>query len=71
METRKVLEMGGGTMLISLPKAWAKKNKLARGSSVFVEEISSRRLMVRPISNEETDVKTVIIEITRRRTHHT
>jgi phosphate uptake regulator len=62
METRKVLEMGGGTMLISLPKAWAKKNKLARGSSVFVDEISSRRLLVRPIASEDRDVKSVIIE---------
>lgn len=54
--------MGGGTMLISLPKAWARKNKIARGSSVFVDEISSRRLMVRPMGGEERDVKTAVIE---------
>ena len=49
MDTRKVLEMGGGTFLISLPKSWAKKNGIVRGSSVAVEEISARRLMVKPI----------------------
>lgn len=62
METRKVLEMGGGTMLISLPKEWAKKNKLSRGASVVVDEISSRRLLVKPMGGEERDVKTVVID---------
>jgi phosphate uptake regulator len=62
METRKVLEMGGGTMLISLPKAWAKRNKLVRGGSVMVEEMSPRRLMVSPMTGREHDIKTVLIE---------
>jgi len=52
MDTRKVLEMGGGTVLISLPKSWAKKNGIVRGTSVAVEEISARRLMVKPISDK-------------------
>lgn len=52
MDTRKVLEMGGGTMIISLPKGWARKNGIVRGSSVAVEEISPRRLMVRPIGEK-------------------
>jgi phosphate uptake regulator len=52
LDTRKVLEMGGGTVLISLPKSWAKKNGVVRGSSVCVEEISARRLMVRPLGGE-------------------
>lgn len=53
MDTRKVLEMGRGTVLISLPKKWAKKNGIVRGSSVAVEELSERRLMVKPIGEEE------------------
>ncbi len=52
MDTRKVLEMGGGTVLISLPKSWARRNGVFRGSSVLVEEISARRLMVEPIGEQ-------------------
>ena len=63
MDTRKVLEMGGGTVLISLPKDWARRNGIVRGTSVVVEEISARRLMVRPIAEEgkrEEDPEVVI-----------
>src|SRR5208282_3802669 len=67
MDTRKVLEMGGGTVLISLPKSWAKKNGIVRGSSVAVEEISGRRLMVKPIGEKGTKVedREVVIEYPR------
>jgi phosphate uptake regulator len=67
MDTRKVLEMGGGTVLISLPKDWAKKNGIVRGSTVAVEEISARRLLVRPIEGGETakETKEVVIEYPR------
>ncbi len=67
MDTRKVLEMGGGTVLISLPKGWAKKNGIVRGSSVAVEEISARRLMVKPIGEKGTgpEENEVVIEYPR------
>lgn len=58
--------MGGGTVLISLPKGWAKKNGVIRGSSVAVEEVSGRRLMVKPIE-EGTKMaeREVVIEYPR------
>ena len=67
MDTRKVLEMGGGTVLISLPKSWARKNGIVRGSSVAVEEVSARRLMVKPIGEEGTkaEEQEVVIEYPR------
>ncbi len=67
MDTRKVLEMGGGTVLISLPKSWAKKNGIVRGSSVSVEEISARRLMVKPIGEKgaKPEEREVVIEYPR------
>src|SRR5438105_2937606 len=67
MDTRKVLEMGGGTVLISLPKSWAKKNGVVRGSSVAVEEISARRLMVKPIGEKGIgpEDREVVIEYPR------
>ncbi len=67
MDTRKVLEMGGGTVLISLPKDWARKNGIVRGSSVAVEEISARRLLVRPIDERAAseEAREVVIEYPR------
>jgi phosphate uptake regulator len=70
MDTRKVLEMGGGTVLISLPKKWAQRNKVARGSSVLVEEVSPSRLMVSPVGTEEQAPKTAIIEYPRENLSH-
>lgn len=52
MDARKVLEMGGGTLLISLPKAWARRNGIAKGGSVLVEEVTADRLVVRPLEGE-------------------
>lgn len=65
MNIRKVLEMGGGTVVISLPKAWAKKNGVVRGTSVAVEEISPRRLLVHPIETGTDRPKEVTIEYPR------
>ena len=45
--------MGGGTVLISLPKAWARRNGVVKGASVLVEEVSTSRLMVTPMSREQ------------------
>jgi phosphate uptake regulator len=53
MDARKVLEMGGGTVLISLPKSWARRNGIVKGASVLVEELSSSRLIVSPIGREQ------------------
>ncbi len=61
MDARKVLEMGGGTVLISLPKAWAKRNGIVKGGSVLVEEISPNRLIVSPMSREQEPKTAVVV----------
>ena len=43
--------MGGGTLLISLPKDWAKRNGVKKGATMAVDELSSRKLIVRPIED--------------------
>ena len=70
METRKVLEMGGGTVLISLPKGWARRNNVTRGGSVLVEEISPGRLMVSPVGSDDKPEKTTVIEYPRENISH-
>ncbi len=65
METRKVQEMGHGTVLVSLPKKWAKNNGIAGGTTVAVEEISPRRLLIHPIESGLVRPKEVKIEYPR------
>ena len=48
MELRKIQRTGGGTFLVSLPKSWAKRNGLDRGSLVAISERVDGRLTVDP-----------------------
>lgn len=62
MNTRKVLEMGGGTYLVSLPKSWARKNGVKKGAVLAVEEVGGRKLLVRPIEQGEEEARQTAIE---------
>jgi len=62
MNTRKVLEMGGGTLLISLPKDWAKRNGVKKGATVAVDELSARKLIVRPIEDVAEKPREITVE---------
>ena len=64
MDTRKVLEMGG-SFLVSIPKDWAKRNGVSKGNTVVVEELSERRLVVRPIERIESAPKEIEVEYPR------
>ena len=64
MNARKVLEMGG-SFLVSIPKDWAKRNRVSKGDTVVVEELSERRLVVRPIEKEEGAPREVEVEYPR------
>lgn len=62
MNARKVLEMGGGTLLVSLPKAWARKNGIGKGSTVAVDELSGRKLLVRPMEEAAESPREVVVD---------
>ncbi len=62
MNARKVLEMGGGTLLISLPKDWAKRNGVKKGATVSVDELSARKLIVRPIEDVAEKPREIEVE---------
>src|SRR3989441_2824551 len=64
MNARKVLEMGG-SFLVSIPKDWAKRNRVSKGDTVVVEELSDRRLIVRPIEQSEGAPRVVEVEYPR------
>jgi len=46
MELRKVQRTSGGTFFVCLPKGWAERNGLNRGSTVAISETSDGRLVV-------------------------
>ena len=54
--------MGRGTILVSLPKDWVKRNGIRKGADISVEELSSGKLMVRPFENREEEHKQIVIE---------
>jgi phosphate uptake regulator len=59
---RKAIEMGEGTILVSLPKAWVKKNGIKKGDTLSVEELSARKLMVKPLEAGADEPKQIAIE---------
>lgn len=62
INARKVLEMGGGTYLVSIPKDWARRNGVTKGSTLAVEELSGTKLMVRPIEHRGEEQKTLVVD---------
>jgi phosphate uptake regulator len=59
---RKAIEMGEGTILVSLPKAWVKKNGIKKGDTLAVEELSGRKLMVRPYEGSQDEPKQIVVD---------
>ncbi|MDG6909535.1 MAG: phosphate uptake regulator PhoU [Nitrososphaerota archaeon] len=62
MPARKAIEMGRGTILVSLPKEWVKKNGIRKGVDISVEELSPGKLVVRPYGDREEEQKQIVIE---------
>ncbi len=63
MEIRRLQEMGGATLMVSIPKAWARNSSLKKGSPVSLEESSDGGLLLYPVKSgdEKTERE---IEIT-------
>ena len=62
MPARKAIEMGEGTILVSLPKDWVRKNGVKKGDTLTVEELSPGKLMVKPFQGGEGEPKQIVIE---------
>jgi phosphate uptake regulator len=54
MILRKVQEMGGATLLVSLPKEWANSSLLRKGSVVSIETSADGGLLIYPVRDSET-----------------
>jgi phosphate uptake regulator len=59
---RKAIEMGRGTILVSLPKEWVKKNGIRKGADISVEELSPGKLIIRPYEKRGEEQKQIVVE---------
>ena len=62
MPSRKAIEMGKGTILVSLPKEWIRKNGIKKGAEFSVEELSPRKLLVSPREGAEDEQREIVID---------
>lgn len=61
-ELRKVQRTQGGTFFVCLPKPWAERCGLKRGSVVAVNETSNGRLLIDPEYGAEVSSRTVVLK---------
>ncbi|MGA2874547.1 MAG: phosphate uptake regulator PhoU [Nitrososphaerales archaeon] len=53
MELRRLQEMGGATLLVSVPRDWAIRTSLKKGSVVSIEESGDGGLLIYPVKSNE------------------
>jgi len=59
---RKAIEMGEGTILVSLPKEWVRKYGVRKGDTLSVEELPGGKLLIKPFEGGEEAPKQITIE---------
>ena len=67
LEFRKVQEVGGGTLSISLPKRWAERYGIRKGNVVSLEIRSDGALVIYPTTRREKRQLEYVIELTPER----
>ena len=64
MEVRRLQEMGGATLLVSIPREFAKSTSLKKGSVVSIEESSDGGLLIYPVTESNGERQDKQIELT-------
>ena len=59
MNLRRIQKTCGGTFFVCLPKVWAQKNSLDKGSVVSLSETADGNLIVNPKYNIERKLKEI------------
>jgi len=63
MQLRKVQEMGGATLLVSLPKEWAKSLSVEKGTILSIESSGDGGLLLYPVKGTGSDHPEKEVEI--------
>lgn len=64
MDLRKVQRTSGGTFFVCLPKNWAERNGLKRGSVVAISEMANGRLAIDPKHEVKRAPRVVVVKPT-------
>jgi len=64
---RKLQQIGGRSLLMTLPRPWVERNRLQKGSSVVVEESASGGLMITPFTQGGQPRATVRLDLDGKR----
>lgn len=64
MEIRRLQEMGGATLLVSIPKDWVRSSSLKKGSVVSIEESNDGGLLIYPVRDSTNERQEKEVEIT-------
>ncbi|HXW94693.1 MAG TPA: phosphate uptake regulator PhoU [Nitrososphaerales archaeon] len=62
MPARKAIEMGEGTILVSLPKDWVRKYGVRKGDTLSVEELPGGKILIKPFEGGGEEPKQITIE---------
>jgi len=60
-DMRKVQRTPGGTFFVTVPKSWAERHGLQRGTMVFISETSDSKLLVDPKYGVEPSPRTITL----------
>lgn len=63
METRKVQQVGGGTVTVSLPRPWAEEHDIEAGERVFLYRHLDGSLVLRRGEKERSDLATIRLPV--------
>lgn len=65
METRNLIKFGKNSYVVTIPSSWIKQNKLEKGDSVFVDNVSNS-LLISSKSYEKLEENKIVIEIDKK-----
>lgn len=57
MNSRKIIQLGNSSYVISVPKNWVKRNKLSKGDRLLVQENGKNDLIVRKQTGKDRQEK--------------
>jgi len=61
LRLRRVQEVGKGTLIVSLPKAWARRLGIQKGSILAVRETAKGQLVLEPFTGREEEPASIVI----------
>ncbi len=65
MEKRKIVGFGRSSLIVSLPREWARENKIEKGDSVFIENNGDKLIVRNKMPSDSKPEKQAVIKTTK------